>query len=82
MKSAYAAAKAKYDQALAARDAGNFEQAISLLAEAKTLFQDLYDQTLEKKQGAETEIKSSQDGLKDAEERARAGDEEMQGGGQ
>jgi hypothetical protein len=82
MKSAYAAAKGKYDAALAARDAGNFEQAISLLTEAKTLFQDLYDQTLEKKQSAETEIKTSQDGLKDAEERAKAGDEEMQGGGQ
>jgi tetratricopeptide (TPR) repeat protein len=82
MKSEYAAAKAKYDEAVAAKDAGEFEQAISLFAEAKTLFQDVYEKTKQKKEDAEAEIKSSQDSLKDAEERGRAGDEEIEGGGQ
>jgi hypothetical protein len=82
VKNEYAAAKAKYDEAVAAMDAGSFEEAISLFAEAKTLFQDVYEKTLEKKGAAEAEIKSSQEGIKDAEGRARAGDEEMQGGGQ
>lgn len=82
MKREYAAAKAKYDKAVAAGDAKDYEQAISLFAEAKTLFQDLYEQTMLKKEEAESEMKSSQDGIKDAEERAKAGDEEMQGGGQ
>jgi hypothetical protein len=82
MKSEYAAAKAKYDEAVAAKDAGNYEQAISLFAEAKTLFQDVYDKTKVKKEAAEAEIKSAQDGFKDAEEQALAAEEEMQGGGE
>jgi tetratricopeptide (TPR) repeat protein len=82
MKREYATAKAKYDEAVAAKDAGDYEQAISLFAEAKTLFQDVYEKTVRKKEDAEAEMKSSQDGIKDAEERAKAGDEEMQGGGQ
>jgi len=82
MKEEYATAKAKYDEAVAAKEAGDFEQAITLFAEAKTLFQDVYAKTKQKKEDAEAEIKSSQDGLKDAEDRAKAGDEEIEGGGQ
>jgi tetratricopeptide (TPR) repeat protein len=82
MKSEYAAAKAKYDEAVAAMDAGDYEEAISLFTEAKSLFQDVYEKTLEKKAAAETDLKATQDGIKDAEERAKAGDEELQGGGQ
>jgi tetratricopeptide (TPR) repeat protein len=82
MKAEYTAAKAKYDEAVAAKDAGNFEPAISLFAEAKSLFQDVYEKTKEKKEAAEAELGSTQDGIKDAEEKARAADDEIQGGGE
>jgi tetratricopeptide (TPR) repeat protein len=75
----YARAKAKYDEAVAARKAGDFESAIAAFAEAQRLFQDLYVQAKAKKDRAEQSMRSSQEGLQDAEQRAKSGDAELQG---
>ena len=75
----YARAKAKYDEGVAALKAGDFETAIAAFDEAQRLFQDLYVQVKAKKDRAEQSIRSSQEGLQDAEQRARSGDAELQG---
>ena len=80
MKEEYEAARTKYDQALAAQNAGEYEQAVALFDEAKLLFQDLYGKTKEKKERAEQAMNSSEESIKDFEEQARAGDEELQTG--
>ena len=80
MKEEYTAARAKYDQALAAQNNGEYEQAVTLFDEAKLLFQDLYEKTKEKKERAEQAMGSSEESIKDFEEQARAGDEELQTG--
>lgn len=80
MKEEYEAARTKYDQALAAQNAGEYEQAVALFDEAKLLFQDLYEKTKAKKERAEQAMGSSEESIKDFEEQARAGDEEIQTG--
>jgi hypothetical protein len=80
MKDAYAAALAKYDQAVAAEKVGDYEQAVSLFDEAEKLFQDVYTKTQAQKDRAEKAMKSSRDNIKDFEERAEEGDTELQGG--
>ena len=76
---AYARAKAKYDEGVAARDAGEFEKAVAAFDEARRLFEDAYMQAKAKKERAEQSMRSTQEGLTDAEQRARAGDDELQG---
>ena len=76
---AYARAKAKYDEAVAAREAGDFEKAAAAFEEARRLFQDAHMQAKAKKDRAEQSMRSTQEGLQDAEQRARAGDAELQG---
>lgn len=80
MKEEYEAARTKYDQALAAQNAGEYEQAVALFDEAKLLFQDLYEKTKAKKVKAEQAMGSSEESIKEFEEQARAGDEEIQTG--
>jgi len=80
MKEEYTAARTKYDQALAAQNAGEYEQAVALFDEAKLLFEDLYIKTKAKKERAEQAMNSSGESIKDFEEQARAGDEELQEG--
>ena len=80
MKEEYTAARTKYDQALAAQNNGEYEQAVALFDEAKLLFQDLYEKTKAKKMKAEQAMDSSDESIKDFEEQARAGDEEIQTG--
>jgi hypothetical protein len=75
----YAKAKARYDQAVAARGSGDFETAAAAFSDAEKMFQDLYAQTKVKKERAEQSMRSSQEGLQDAEQRARSGDAELQG---
>jgi len=76
----YARAKAKYDEAVAAQRAGNFEAAAAAFPEAERLYQEAYAQAKAKKEKAEQSMRSGQEGLQDAEQRARAGDTELQGG--
>ena len=75
----YARAKARYDEAEAARKAGDFEKAVAAFDEARRLFEEAYVQAKAKKDRAEQSMRSTQEGLKDAEQRARAGDAELQG---
>jgi tetratricopeptide (TPR) repeat protein len=53
VKESYAAAKSVYDQAVAARGAGNFEEALKLLDEAERLFGEVYAEAKAKKERAE-----------------------------
>jgi len=76
---AYARAKARYDEAAAARRGGNYEKAVAAYEEAERLFLDAYAQAKAKKDRAEQSMRSTQEGLRDAEERAKSGDAELQG---
>jgi tetratricopeptide (TPR) repeat protein len=78
MPDAYAKAKAKYDEAVAARQGGDFEKAVAAFNEAERLFQDVHMQAKAKKDRAEQAMRSTQEGLQDAEQRARSGDAEIQ----
>jgi tetratricopeptide (TPR) repeat protein len=53
VKDKYAAALSVYDQAKAAREAGNFEEALKLLDEAEELFEAVYSEAKAKKERAE-----------------------------
>jgi hypothetical protein len=80
LKDDYQAAVAKYDQAVAAEKAGNYEQAVSLFGEAEKMFQEVYTKTKAKKDRAENAMDSSSRNIKDFEEKAKEGDAEIQGG--
>jgi tetratricopeptide (TPR) repeat protein len=53
VKQKYAAAQSAYDQAVAARGAGNFKEALKLLDEAERLFEEVYAEAKVKKERAE-----------------------------
>jgi hypothetical protein len=79
MPDVYAKAQAKLDEALAARKAGDFEKSVTAFQDAQRLFQDLYVQVKAKRDRAEQSMRSAQESLKDAEQRAKSGDAELQG---
>jgi tetratricopeptide (TPR) repeat protein len=78
MPDAYAKADAPYRAGVAAVKAGEYEKAIADFDQALPLFQSVYDQTRVKKERAEEEIRSAQQGLQDAEKRAQTGEAEIQ----
>jgi tetratricopeptide (TPR) repeat protein len=53
VKEKYAAAKSVYDQAAAARQAGNYKEALNLLDEAERLFEEVYAEAKQKKERAD-----------------------------
>ena len=74
MKTEYAAAKAKYDQAVKAEADGDYESAARLFEELEATFKDIYEKTKDKKEKAEEAIRSTEEELSKAEELSKEAD--------
>jgi tetratricopeptide (TPR) repeat protein len=57
-----------YNQALAEKEAGNYEKSIELMEEAKTLFDELYTEVVEKKDRAQAQLDALNQSIKNAEQ--------------
>lgn len=68
VKEQYAAAASVYDRAVAARDAGNFQEALKLLDEAEKLFEAVYAEARAKKQRAEQSMSETGGSIKSFED--------------
>jgi hypothetical protein len=80
MKDDYAAALAKYNDALAAQKAGDYEKAIGLFAEAKPMFEQVVAKTQEKKATAEAALQAAQNSQADSEQKAKDADAQIKSG--
>jgi hypothetical protein len=78
MKAEYAVAMVKYNEAVDAQDAGNYETAGLLFAELEIIFKDIYERTKEKKEQAEAALSDLDKELDDFEKLAN----EQEGGDQ
>ncbi|MBI4979656.1 MAG: hypothetical protein HZC28_19410 [Spirochaetes bacterium] len=67
VKEEYAAAKKLYDDAIAAKTAGNYSNAIDLLQASKVKFEAVHKKAKEKRTGAEKSIKATDTDIKNVE---------------
>jgi len=74
VKEQYEKAQALLAEAETARAAGNFEEAWTKAGQAKTLFDDVYKVTVEKKTAAEDAMKNADGAIKKAEEKQGGGE--------
>jgi tetratricopeptide (TPR) repeat protein len=58
-----------YNQALAEKEAGNYEKSVELMEEAKTLFDELYIEVVEKRDRAQASLNAFDQSIKNAEQR-------------
>jgi tetratricopeptide (TPR) repeat protein len=80
MKSEYAAALARYNQALAAQKAGDYERAIDLFGQAKIMFDQVAVKTQEKKATAEAALQAAQNSQADSEQKGNDADAQLKSG--
>ncbi len=79
-KDLYAEALDSYRQAVAAEDAGEYEKALQLFAEARRRFDQLLAATREKKAAAEAALQATDKGLADSQRQGREADSEIGSG--
>lgn len=80
MKSEYAAALARYNEAVAAQKAGDYERAIDLFGQAQAMFDQVVVKTREKKATAEAALQAAQNSQADSEQKAKEADAQIKSG--
>jgi len=80
VKTEYAAALAKYDEALAAQKAGQYEKAIGLFPEAGKMFDSAFVLAQQKKTAAEAALQTAQDSQASSELKAKEAEAQLKSG--